>query len=122
MSMRDYAFSEYGIVLNDLIGDDTLQELAENDVISSQFSFTGESFEVNDDGSTDWGNSETYNDGTVYYVELPKYPHLFKAAYRNMNALVKSIAARYRKIKGLPKLTNRQIREKLRLIQGTYYG
>ena len=122
MSMRDYAFSEYGIVLNDLIDDDTLQELAENDVISSQFSFTGESFEVNDDGSTDWGNSETYDDNTVYYVELPKYPHLFKAAYRNMSELVKSMSVRYRKIKGLPKLTNRQIRDKLRLIQGTYYG
>ena len=122
MSMRDYSFVDYGIVLNDIVDYETLCELAEDDKIEHQFSFTGEAFEVRDDGYTDWGNCETYSDDTVYYVSLPRYPNLFKAAYRDMNELVLSAASRYRKIKGLPKLTNEQIRGNLRLIQGTYYG
>jgi len=123
MSMRDYSVVAYGVVLNNLVDDDDLlQDLVEGDSISSQFSFTGESFKIKDNGNPDWGQCEDYRDDTIYYVELPKYPSLFKAAYKNMRELVTDMVNRYNGIEGLPKLTRKKVRESIRLIQGTYYG
>lgn len=122
MSMQDYSFTGYGIVLNDVVDQDVLEEMAENDDISSQYSFTGEAFEVKDDGCEDWGKSDTFDDNTVYFVELPKYPRFFRAAYRNMDALMDDMERAYRKVKGLPRFGRKRLRKLFRSIQGTYYG
>ena len=122
MSMQDYGFSAYGVVLNDIVDGDLLEDLAESDAISSQFSFTGEAFKMRGNGHPDWGDALEFDDNTVYYVELPRYPEFFKAAYPNMKALMADMARAVRKVKGLPTLTPRQIRENFRKIEGTYYG
>ena len=122
MSMREYAFTGSGVVLNDLVDYDTLQELAENEDIAQQFSFTGEAFAVKDDGCEDWGRSEPFDDDTVYFVELPRYPRFFEAAYRDMRHLIDAMVRAYRRVEGLPRLTRKQIRDNFRSIQGTYYG
>ena len=122
MSMNDYGFTAYGVVLNDIVDDDLLADLAENDEIASQFSFTGEAFKMRDNGCPDWGDQIAFDDNTVYYVELPKYPEFFKAAYPNMKALMADMARAVRRVKGLPKLTQKQIRDNLRKIEGTYCG
>lgn len=128
MSMRDYAVSGYGIVLNDIDGVDVdyLQELADDDIVSTQYSFTGEAFVLKDDGCEDWGKSESYDDDTIYFIELPKYPRLFSAAYPDMDACVRSMYNRYNSVRKtadkLPKLSRKDIREKLRSFSGTYYG
>ena len=126
MSMRDYAFCDHGLLLNKLVDDDLLQELAENEVIESQFSFTGEAFPLNDNGHEDWAHGDPFNGETVYYLSVTYHPGLFSLAYSCMDELVKDLQRQYRKArrkcKELPKLTARQIRENVRSIQGTYYG
>lgn len=127
MSMRDYALCDHGLVLNGLVADKgLLEELADCDVIESQFSFTGEAFPLHDNGETDWGHGDSFNDETVYYVSVQRHPSFFKAAYPDMGALVRSMCRSYgqcRKADGrLPKLTADQVRLGLRAIQGTYYG
>ena len=128
MSMRYYSFSAHGIVLNNVVDADVLEELAEEDVVESQFSFTGDAFPLNDDGGEEWGEGESFADEAVYYVALPKSPRFFKAAYRDMDALVADMLARYRKVRRgdksrrLPVLTAKKVRKLLRSIDGTYYG
>lgn len=127
MSTRTYAFCDHGLLLNGLVDDkDLLEELAEGDVIESQFSFTGEAFPINDDGHEDWGHGDSLNDETVYYLSITHKPGLFNLAYSGMDELVKDLQQQYRKVrrkcKELPRLTAGQIREHVRSIQGTYYG
>lgn len=127
MSTRDYAFHDHGLLLNKLVDDENLlQELAEIDVIESQFSFTGEAFPINDNGHEDWSHGDPLNDETVYYISVTHRPCLFSLAYSGMDELVKDLQKQYRKARRkddrLPKLTAKQIREHVRSIQGTYYG
>ena len=126
MSMRDYAFTEVGLVLNGLVPDDVLAGLSDDETCESQFSFTGEAFPIKADGTEDWGHSDSFSDATVYYLPGRRHSTLFKAAYKNMTALVTDILTQYeaarRSDNRLPKLTPRQVRKRLRAIQGTYYG
>ena len=128
MSMRDYSFVTHGIVLNGLLDADVLEELSEDGVVESQFSFTGDAFPLNDDGDPLWSKFESFTDEAIYYVELPKSPHFFEAAYRDMDALVADMLARYRKVRRsdesrrLPVLTAKKVRKLLREIDGTYFG
>lgn len=128
MSMRYYSFSAYGIVLNGLVDDDTLQELAEDEIAEAQFSFTGDAFPLDDDGDPVWGKGTSFCDKSLYYVSLPKSPRFFEAAYESMDALVADMLARYRKVRSgdesrrLPVLTAKKVRKLLMAIDGTYYG
>ena len=126
MSMRDYAFYEVGILLNGLVHEDVLSELAEDEVCESQFSFTGEAFPIRDDGTEDWGHGDSFADMTVYYIAAPRHSTLFKAAYAHIYALVADVLDAYRTARKsdgrLPALTTAQVRKRLRFIQGTYYG
>lgn len=128
MSMSYYSFVTHGIVLNGLLDDDVLQELAEDEVVESQFSFTGDAFPLNDDGDPLWNKGESFVDESIYYVGLPKSPRFFEAAYENMDALVADMLASYRKVRRsdgsrrLPVLTAKKVRKLLREIDGTYFG
>lgn len=126
MSMRNYSFNDHGIVLNGLVAPDVLEGLAEDDVVETQFSFTGDAFPLDDNGTPEWSNGSSFADEAIYYVSLPKSPSLFKAVYRDMDELVADMLARYRKVrngdKRLPVLTARKVRKLLRMIDGTYYG
>ena len=125
MNMRDYAFTEYGIVLNGLVDSDVLEEMAEDETVEYQFSFTGEAFPIRDDGGMDWGRGDTFEDETVYYI-ASKCPGLFEAAYPDMKSMVADMVAKYQDAREedgrLPRLTAKQVREHLRSVQGTYYG
>ena len=132
MSMADYAFSDHGMVLNDiegakaLIGHGILEELAEFNTIESQFSFTGEAFPLKDDGSPRWCNGDHFNSDTVYYIRTRKSPNLFDKAYSGMNELLDELCEEYRKLRKteprLPKIARDEVRKRIRYILGTYYG
>ena len=126
MSMGTYATYDYGLVLNDIVDKDLLEELAESDVVEYQSSFTGEAFPLKDNGCEVWGGGEHYYDETVYYISVSRYPQFFRAAYKDMDAVVEDLYARYNDIrkscKELKKLSKKQIRANLRHITGTYYG
>lgn len=127
MSMRDYSVDIWGIVLNGVLDNEKLMGLAESDVISYTGAFTGDAMEVNDNASPMWSKSESFSDDTIYYIELPKWPMMFKAAYKDMDELVTDMKKRYdeavRESCGeLPEMTRKLIRGNLRYVCGTYYG
>lgn len=131
----DYAFDDYGIILNGLgctngkhpdFDEDCLEEMAENEVVEHQFSFTGEAFPVDDKGKADWGHGDQFDDECVYYIPTKRNPNLFEAVYAGMKELLDELCESYRAARKqdarLPKLTRKEIRERLRYISGTYYG
>lgn len=122
MSTREYAFTGYGVLLDDIVDEDLLCELSETGEVEVQFSFTGEVFPLRDDGCEDWGEVEYKNDEPLYFISLPKYPQFFKAVYSDMEALVSDMHMAYSQVRGLPKLSKDEVRKRLRSFQGTYYG
>ena len=114
MSMRNYAISEYGMVLSEsqiyqiakvLI---PAQEWAEEDwesadiydfidkldIVSYCSDFEGEALMITDDGY-DWDKSIIYNNSDfICYIPLDKYPTLFKAAYCNIEEAKNEIRER----------------------------
>lgn len=135
MSMRDYAFYDYGIVLNGLgctkgkhpdFDENCLEEMAESEVVEHQFSFTGEAFPLDDNGLCDYGHGDSFDDECVYYIASRKHGTIFTRAYSGMKELMDELCTSYRaarKADGrLPYLTRAEIRERLRYITGTYYG
>lgn len=120
MSMQHYAFTGYGVVLNGLADEELLSELADAGRIEAQYSFTGEAFPLKDDGTEDWGRGRPFDGETVYFVPLPKYPSLFKAAYPNMVALATDMQLAYDRVEGLPKATVANLG--IVSIQGSYFG
>ena len=128
MSMRNYSFSDYGIVLNGLVDGGTQEDLAECGIVETQFSFTGDAFPLYDNGNPKYGEADTFNDEAIYYIALQRSPNFFKAAYRDMEELVADMLARYRNMRRkdeshrLPVLTAKKVRRLLRMVDGTYYG
>ena len=102
MSMRTYAYEDYGLVLTEetmklickmAFADDPVEyeygmALYEADICACVGNFTGELFPITDEGKDNWDRSETNDDDYVYYVPVEKYPSLFKTAYNNMDELV----------------------------------
>lgn len=127
MSMRNYSFSNYGIVLNGLVDEEVLEELAEDEIVET-LSFTGDAFPLDDGGCPEWNEAEMFNDEAIYYISLQRSPSFFKATYRDMEELVADMLARYRKVRRsdesrrLPVLTAKKVRKLLRMVDGTYYG
>lgn len=125
--MREYAFSDYGILLNEIVdNDDLLDELAEAEIVDSQYSFTGEAFPIDDKGHEQWSSGDAFDDITVYYISVRSRPSLFSAPYKDMDELVAELYKSYNdsreRDKRLPRISKEQVRKNLRLIQGTYYA
>lgn len=120
--MRVYAFTGYGVLLNDIVDEDLLCELSDTGEVEVQYSFTGEVFPLCDDGCEDWGEGEHKNDEPLYFISLPMYPRFFKAVYPDMKALVSDMHMACSKVRGLPKLSKAEVRKHLRSFQGSYYG
>lgn len=126
MSMRTYAFWGYGLLLNGLVDDDVLEDIAERDIVDSQCSFDGEAFPLRDDGTEDWDHGHPYgDDAMLYYICMKNRPMLFQTAYKDMDELVEEMYEAYadaaRQDKRLPELARKQVRERICAMQGTYY-
>lgn len=140
MSMRDHATDDYGLVLDEetvwliakLFDPDALKEyspdivyidelqylLYEEGIVELISSFTGEALMINDDGSDNYGDSNTYSEDIIVFVQVSNYPTLFKNAYNNMDELVEEFK---RKV-GAYLPDNFDYRSRIRHIVGTYYG
>jgi len=144
MSMRYYAFDDYGLVFNinhmnllaSAICNDFSQEKWDNDrdyvydcidEVRSLFEieyvpeFSGECFPLNDDGTNNYSNSDiiTYLDGDeLWYMPSNRYPVLFKAAYNCMSDLVSEFKKCF--VEYLP--LDFDYRTNIKHIIGTYYG
>lgn len=111
MGMRDYAVDDYGMHLTSEVlkaiaskkyGDydeqsferdyyDIAQRLYEAGIIEYISDFTGEAYELDNNGNTKWESSEYYDYDVIYYIPLKKHSTLFKAAYNSMNEIVKEL-------------------------------
>ena len=135
MSMREWAVDDYGLLLtNEMIKTiaskvlDDLEERDEDEYGDALYEdgiceyigeFTGEAIYIEDDGTEDWRRSgESYNGDRIYYVNVSKYPSLFKVAYQNMDELIAEF--KYKVGDYLPKDFN--YRANIRHIVGTYWG
>lgn len=135
MSMRDYAIDDYGLLLTKetikIIASKVLDDLEERDedeygdalyekgICEYIGDFTGEAGILFDDGLNDWiKTGEMYNGDMIYYIPVSSYPTLFKAAYNNMDELIKEFKSKVGDY--LP--DNFDYRANIRHIVGTYFG
>lgn len=135
MSMRDYPVDDYGLLLTkDMMRSivskviDDFEEINEDEYGDALYEegiceyigdFTGEAGILFDDGTNDWiKTGEVYDGDIIYYIPISSYPTLFKAAYNNMDDLIKEFKSKVGDY--LPKDFN--YREQIRHIVGTYFG
>lgn len=133
MSMRDYAYEDYGLVLNEETikmicekvfaddlhdGEDGGYALYEAEICQIANNFTGELYPITDEGKDNWDRSETPDDDSIFYIPVEKYPSLFKTAYNNMDELV----AEFKKALGEYLPADFDYRSNIRHIVGTTWG
>ena len=135
MSMRDYAFYDYGMILDEetikkiasKVPDNTEHydicdlgyELNDKGICEYVGSFTGEAQELTDDGAPTWcGDTKEYDNDMLFYVPLSNYPTLFKKAYNNMDEVISELKEKLGKY--LP--DDFDYRTRIHYICGTYYG
>lgn len=134
MSMREYAVTEYGLVLNQAelrivasqaydAFDDDIWEYCDD--FENRFGvlwiseFTGEAMLVDNNGDDDWRDSRPFCGDPVFYIPISRYPSLFTCGYKDINELVTEFRNN-EIVKYLPE--DFDIRSNIRHIVGTYYG
>lgn len=133
MSMRDYAVSDYGLLLDEetikIIASKVLADYTDEDNMAYGLydkgiceyisEFTGESIPIREDGYVSWGgDGEDYRCETIVYVPTSNFPTLFKRAYKNIDEIIDEFKGKVGEY--LPDGFN--YRGKLRHISGTYFG
>lgn len=135
MSMRDYAVSDYGLLLDeetikiiasklfDDFSEDEKEDLAyllyDNGICEYISDFTGESFPIRDDGYVSWcDDGENYRCETVAFVPISNFPTLLKRAYESIDEIIDEFKGKVGEY--LP--DGFDYRGKLRHISGTYFG
>lgn len=136
MSMKYYAMTDYGLVLDNdtikVIASNVFEDcdenesvydlgydLYENGICELTSEFTGEAQALTDNGEFTWGcDSKQYNADSIVYVPLSRYPTLFKKAYNNMEEIIDELKSKVGEY--LP--DDFDYRSNIRYICGTYYG
>lgn len=132
MSMREYAYEDYGLVLdkatmehiyvkkfNEPIGDeDVIDALWDSEFCTLAPEFTGEAFRIEDDGKDGWYDTLVYACDAVYYVPFDKYPSLFDAPYSNIDEIIEEFKTKI----GEYMPDGYDYRTNLRHIVGTTFG
>lgn len=135
MSMKDYGFYDYGMILDEetikLIAAKVFDNIEYDDVCDLGYklneegiceyvgSFTGETQELTDDGAPTWcGDTKEYDDDILFYLPLSNYPTLFKKAYNNMDEIINE----FKEDVGEYLPDDFDYRSRIRHICGTYYG
>lgn len=133
MSMRDYAVSDYGLLLDEetikVIASKVLEDYTDEDDMAYGLydkgiceyisEFTGESIPVREDGHVSWGDDgENYRCETIVYVPTSNFPTLFKKAYENIDEIIDEFKGKVGEY--LP--DGFDYRGKIRHISGTYFG
>lgn len=135
MSMRDYAVSDYGLLLDEetikIIASKVFDDFSEDEdedwgyllydkgICEYISEFTGESFPVKEDGFVSWGDDgENCSCETIVYVPTSNFPTLFKKAYENIDEIINEFKGKLGEY--LP--DGFDYRGKIRHINGTYFG
>ena len=105
MSMRDYAVSDYGLLLDeetikiiasklfDDFSEDEKEDWAyllyDNGICEYISDFTGEAMRISDNGGIIWSSDcEDYCHEIIAYVPVSNFPTLFKKAYENIDEMI----------------------------------
>ena len=135
MSMREYAVSDYGMILDEetikVIASKVYEDYSEGEeddwgyVLSDEgicdyiSEFIGEAQSLEDDGTFTWGDNYTnYNCDTIYYISLSHYPTLFKKAYESMDEVIDELKSKL----GEYLSEDFDYRSRICHISGTYFG
>lgn len=95
-----------------------VEEVVDKLGIKSIGDFSGEAFAINDNGESDWSNTDIYSGDSIYYVGISVYPSLFRCAYRDIDELITEFKGKIGEY--LP--DNFDYRSSVRHIVGTYFG
>ena len=133
MSMRDYAVSDYGLLLDEetikIIASKVLADYTDEDDMAYGLydegiceyisEFTGESMPISKDGQIVWcADSEDYRNEVIAYIPISNFPTLFKKAYENIDEIIDEFKGKVGEY--LP--DEFDYRSKIRYISGTYFG
>lgn len=133
MSMRDYAYVDYGLVLDEntikhmyakAIGgqEDNTHDMGyalyDKGIVEYSGEFTGEAMRVEDNSNDDCNDSIVYSADVFYYVPLGLYPSLFKAQYKDMDEIIEELKSKVGKY--MP--DSYDYRANIRHIIGTTFG
>jgi hypothetical protein len=108
--MRDYAYEDYGLVLDEATMKHICEKLHieaeedryeyygaalyEEDFCVDAGEFTGQAFALRDDGVDEVGDDISYFGDALYYVPFEKYPSLFNAPYKDINEIVEEFKSK----------------------------
>ena len=135
MSMKNYGFYDYGMILDEetikIIAAKAFDSIEYDDICDLGYKlfdegicdymseFTGDAQEISDNGAGDsWGNTEEYDSDILFYVPLSNYPTLFKKAYNDMDEIISELKEKLGEY--LP--DDFDYRSRIYHISGTYYG
>ena len=135
MSMRDYAVSDYGLLLDEetvkIIASKLFEDFSEdekedwayllydNGICEYIIEFTGEAMRISDNGGIVWSSdSEDYRNEIISYVPVSNFPTLFEKAYENIDEIIDEFKGKVGEY--LP--DGFDYRGKIRHISGTYFG
>ena len=134
MSMRHYAFDDYGLVLDDATvkiiaskvfddytedEEDTVFDLCDKGICECIGEFNGTAQKLDDDGMFSWyADDHSYDFDTIAYIPLKNYPTLFKQVYNNMDDIVAEMKSKIGEY--LPE--DFDYRSRICHISGTYYA
>ena len=138
MSMREYGYDDYGVIISEeelkaaalkLFNNVTEESWNQNkyeimfDVadhlgMTVCSNFSGSAIKIGKDGIEDYSDCEDYSDDVIVYMSLYNQPSLFKAAYNDMDEIRDEIYARL----GKYTRTDDNYGPDVRHIVGSYYG
>lgn len=135
MSMRDYAVSDFGLVLDEetikVIASKVFVDFSDDEeedwgyalydmgICEHISEFTGEAQEITDNGAFVWGGDyKTYSNDSINYVPISRFPTLFKKAYNNMEEIIDEFKTKL----GMYLTEDFDYRSRICHISGTYYG
>lgn len=133
MSMRDYAVSDFGLLLDEetikIIGSKVLEDYTdEDDMVYGLYDkgiceyisdFTGEAMRISDNGGIIWSSDcEDFSHEVIAYMPASNFPTLFERAYESIYDLIDEFKGKLGEY--LP--DGFDYRDKIRHISGTYFG
>ena len=132
MSMRDYAVYDYDLMLDeetmkyvarkvcsDYSNDmDLGYELYDQGICEYITEFTGEALPIDERGFSEYGDGEVYSNDRIAFVQVRRWPTLFRQAYQDMDDLIEDFKNKV--VQYLPE--DFDYRNHIRCIIGTYFG
>lgn len=126
MSMCEYGYSDYGMIIDDVAekeilkrgGYEDLDELWEDGRCQYVSEFSGTAYRLNEHGDCSWSEDYLFSNDRLFYFNLGKEPSLCRQAYSSVDEIVEELKNDLSDL--LP--DDFDIRSRLCFIAGTYWG